>query len=774
MSNAPSAKKSKGLIDYLFYSWANNVWFGIAVLIAIFVYSSVGSAIPSLRQHPFFDLTEMGWFHWWPFDLMIALLVINMTTVTLKQIPFKLINAGVWTIHTGIIILCFGSVYYFGTKLEGDVPIFRRSVEISVPGKTEPVSLVVRPGNIVSTEGADGEYTFAVSQTFPEWVIASGDDAGKKAYMAWIDVKPPGRINYTRQLLDGYPEYTEDILPDRTRAKKTLGRQLVDDSVSMKLAYEPQTEFFLMHSASIFVRETESDRWDERPVYDMPHYNDHIGDHDDVIISPEQREPIPLRPINLEAPPKDGGTDALSDYDVRVTAYLRYASLIPKWSDGGDTLNPIIGISLTAGTARNTFELMALDDRRNTTANGLVTFKWVESRDAVDRLAASPVDLLTFKVPGTDIVLEVPITGPNDEYVPIAGTEFAYKIKYVVHDLAIPSGPNTGNAMSVAIVDIRTPDGEISRFVASEPTATRDVVGQGEMGDPSPAIDVQFIPGNTARITLIAGPEGVGNWVLFNEGSVIDKHEITVGDAMPVTPQINLTIDYLHSHGVDASKPMIVPKHQRQSSAKEFFSMVRLEISKDDWTESVWLPFNRYALPSNQYVVPRRIIFRPTDLRLPDGKTVQVCYSRNRHPLPAPIALETFDLATHPGGYTGSTITVSDFISKLRFGTDDGWSDEMQMSSNKPATHGGFWYFQSQWDPPGEGSAGMNYTGVGVGNRNGVYIQLFGTAVAVAGMIFAFYFKPIIRQKAQQKGRQRKEAVTESSIAQQAEPVGVA
>jgi len=47
----------------------------------------------------------------------------------------------------------------------------------------------------------------------------------------------------------------------------------------------------------------------------------------------------------------------------------------------------------------------------------------------------------------------------------------------------------------------------------------------------------------------------------------------------------------------------------------------------------------------------------------------------------------------------------------------------------------------------------MNYTGLGVCNRNGVYIQLAGCCLAVAGMIFAFYAKPVIRRRNQQRTR---------------------
>ncbi len=47
----------------------------------------------------------------------------------------------------------------------------------------------------------------------------------------------------------------------------------------------------------------------------------------------------------------------------------------------------------------------------------------------------------------------------------------------------------------------------------------------------------------------------------------------------------------------------------------------------------------------------------------------------------------------------------------------------------------------------------MNYTGLGVGNRNGVYIQLAGCCLAVSGMMFAFYVKPILKRRRYEQSR---------------------
>ena len=58
-----------------------------------------------LRQWRPFEMTEFEWFHWWPFDVLIGLLCLNMATTTLRRIPLNTINLGVWMIRTGIIML---------------------------------------------------------------------------------------------------------------------------------------------------------------------------------------------------------------------------------------------------------------------------------------------------------------------------------------------------------------------------------------------------------------------------------------------------------------------------------------------------------------------------------------------------------------------------------------------------------------------------------------------------------------------------------------------
>ncbi|OUX03336.1 MAG: hypothetical protein CBD91_00265, partial [Phycisphaeraceae bacterium TMED231] len=137
-----AAGPSRGPIGLLFDLFS-NVKFGILLLVLLFVYMSVGSAgvvypvhpnllhpdawtHAQLRQWRNLEMTEFEWFHWWPFNLLMILLCVNMTVTTLRRIPLNTINLGVWMIHTGIITLSLASVYYFATKIEGDAPVARR------------------------------------------------------------------------------------------------------------------------------------------------------------------------------------------------------------------------------------------------------------------------------------------------------------------------------------------------------------------------------------------------------------------------------------------------------------------------------------------------------------------------------------------------------------------------------------------------------------------------------------------------------------------------
>ena len=104
----------------------SSVRLGIVLLVLLFVYMSVGSAgilypvhpnvfhpdawvHAQVRQWRAFEMTEFEWFNWWPFNLLLGLLAVNMVVTTVRRIPLRPVNYGVWMIHAGIMVLMVGS-----------------------------------------------------------------------------------------------------------------------------------------------------------------------------------------------------------------------------------------------------------------------------------------------------------------------------------------------------------------------------------------------------------------------------------------------------------------------------------------------------------------------------------------------------------------------------------------------------------------------------------------------------------------------------------------
>ena len=736
----------------------SSVWFGIILMVLLFFYMTVGSAgliYPSAlnifstsgwsytipRTWRWIDKTEMEFFAWWPFDLLMALFVINMVVVTVRRIRFTLLNAGVWMIHTGIVILTLASVYYFGTKLEGDTPVFRRHILIRAPGMDAPVRMLVRPDNSAAARSSSGTYRFRITQVNPSWPILTGQDKGKTTCSVSVRVQTPTE-SFVRQLLMNYPQYTEDILPGRGRAIKVVGTKLIDPDLSMSLELEAQTRFYLASTSALYVRRVGDTEWTERPIRGLTHYGNYIESATDIW-QPDGDPVIQPDPLHL-AIPSAGAGDPLGDMSVQVVGRLRYApSEQTRAVPGGERLNPVIGVAIEGGGNRQEYDLAALHPEGQTAEGGLIAFRWARTPEQIDQLASQVGGSLSITVNDPGVSVTVPLSGetlagnPELKFTPIQGTEWSYRIRGYEPSLKV----GEGTELSVAIVEFKSPKRTITRWVADHPSATRDVDDDRGMVAPDPVITATHTPGPT--ILIVGGP-GERDLTLV-AGSPDHRHRFTVQDRVPLgsgDQKLDLTVTYFLPRARFETRPAVTPLRLRQRGAGEQFSRIKVLLEQAGWQREVWLPYHRYPLVSRQYAVPRRFRYSPTRITLPSGDRVELLFSRRSWPLPKAIALEDFQLKTHVGGFTGQTTSIRDFVSRLRYYDDGGWSKPFTASLNKPAAVDGIYFFQSEWDP-----ANMAFTGLGVGNRNGVHMQLFGTCLAVAGMIFAFYIKPIIKRR---------------------------
>jgi hypothetical protein len=771
----------------------SSVRFGIVVLALLFVYMSVGSAgilypvhpnvfhpdawvHAQLRQWRPFEMTEFEWFHWWPFDLLMALLAANLAVTTVRRIPLRTVNLGVWMIHSGIIILIVGSVIYFGTKVEGEAPVVRRTVTVSVAprdgtgGRAASGTMVAMPGNRMTVGEGPDRYDIEVQSIDPDWELRSGEDTGTRAYSVNLLVASPER-RFIRQLIAGRPQYTEDLLftEDRAqpvkRAVKETGKPTVDDRLSAALDLDAQDSFYLKNdlakSWAVYVRRPGETRWVQRRIEGLPLYNDCVPDLDEVFVG--SQEAAVAHPVRVPIPATDPG-DPAPGVELEATGYIRYGQMRARWVPGGPDAAPnaVATVDVADGEGRaQQYRLAASDPQRRSADGGVIALRQVTDEEQVAAFMAQPA--LVFRVPGKSIeqreaVKDAALADANAPWRPVGGPDsgYAYRVVAVQDDL-----PIGGRELSVAILELRTPSGEFRRWAFSDPTISRDLrpgedpmaaMKRGGESFIDPSIEVDYLPGNgLALALLVAGPEP-GRLRLVDSLGRPEARIVEVTPRVPVelAAGVRLSVSEWMPNAVQEEKPFVVPAEQRQRDARELFAMARIGAAGG---EPAWLQYHPYVFDRPQDML-RRYWLNPGTIALPDGSRLEVLFSRQREPLPSAVALESFELATHVGGFSGQSSSIRNYTSVVRFrGSDGAWGEPERLSVNEPVEHDGLSFFQSQWDPPDEArqgsvaSAGLNYTVLGVGNRNGVWIQLAGCVVAVAGMAFAFYVKPAIKRR---------------------------
>lgn len=83
----------------------------------------------TLRRLPGIEKTEVEFYGWWPLRILLVLFVVNMMVATIRRIEFNFKNIGVLTVHTGIIVITLGSLYYATLKKEGDLRLIAGTLD---------------------------------------------------------------------------------------------------------------------------------------------------------------------------------------------------------------------------------------------------------------------------------------------------------------------------------------------------------------------------------------------------------------------------------------------------------------------------------------------------------------------------------------------------------------------------------------------------------------------------------------------------------------------
>ncbi|RMG44596.1 MAG: hypothetical protein D6718_09730 [Acidobacteria bacterium] len=741
-----AAAAPRGALDRILDA-VGSLTFGIVIMTAILIYCWIGSAgfAPFsdwfVRQS--FEKTEMEWFNWWPFHVLLALMCLSLVVATVRKVRLDLPHLGLWLTHGGILVVVLGTVYYFGMKREGDVLVYRRQAVITLPGGS-PAAMTLRPGEAVTVRGEGKAYRVQVADLNPHYRLRSGDDAGKETYAAQLFFQPlEGDAHpFIRQLLVGYPQYTEDVLPGRGRAVKVTGEKLVDKDVEVELRYAPADRIYLRDTAAIHVRPAGAgdDAWIELPVPGLPHYNEYALAAADVVVPPGEEHPLRRLEIPVDASPAarllGEGTR------VRVTGFLPFAHLEERWEPGGDEFHPLMRFALHIGNTNASGTLHADAPHPHHVQVGRqlldVSFKWIESQEELDRLIAPGPSTLVVSVPERHVTRRIRLADAQERAVAVPGTGYKLQVLEVQPHWTLAG--EEGGVASMVLVRVTKGDRSFLRAVVTpQVELSQDIDESGHQAgrilDDSIRIEVEnlSLPG----LTLVAGPVGLHAIVVDGAGQVTHRPaKLGVPVVFPFD-DLQVTIAAVSEKARKVLRPVVIPWRERDRKAGMAYAAVQVEIAGPQGAERYWVRYSHYAHPSRAGFFPQRVT-------LPDGRAIELLFSRRTLPLPAPVALEAFQLET----YTGGT-RERDYISLVRFREDGGWSDIKEIRSNQPTAYRGWWFFQSTWDPPVPQAnyAGMNYTGLGVGNRHGVAIMLWGSLLTVFGTFWAFYIKPILLRR---------------------------
>jgi cytochrome c-type biogenesis protein CcsB len=761
MRPATNANLAVRVVDFV-----GSIPFGVGVLIAIFVYCWLGSAglwpLPDSLVRQWVEKTEMEWFSWWPFNTLIALLCVSVSLVTLRKIPFSLPRLGVWIVHCGILVLSLGSFIYFGQKIEGDVAVFRRELVLKSPDGAE-TAVLLQPGASAELVAPGRRYEVRVGEINPNYELLTGADKGKKTASVQLMIRSErdgqSLEPFIRQLLVDYPQYTEDVLPGRGRAIKTLGKKLVDDQLSTELRYHQVDHFFVKDTVAIHARAAGASTWSEWELEGVPRYHGYIpseqGVWDPIAADSSDR----VRPLEIEAKLR-APDPAWAGLSMRVTGYLPFAVMEPRWVAGGTQRFPMVRFTLRSESGPSGHTLLADDPdaRRETLGDQFdASFRWIDDPAELEALLKPGEPELLVRIPSRRIEQRLRLADAMAQPVVIGDSGYSIQGLEVYPNWSLAGRGRVGERASMVLIRITGPQGTIMRgVVAPHYELSQDLDDQGNRagGLIDREIEVEARNIADAGLMLIGGREGAHALLVSQRGEV-QHRPVTIGQEVEFLDGVlRLTVDELSENARREERPRLIPFAQRDLKQLPFYSLIQVELREAGGAPvTAWLPYSAYNYPTRQG-------FFPIEVALPSGRTVELLYSRQTHPLSSPVALEVFQLETFPGG-----TRERDYISLVRFHENGGWSDVHQVHSNNPTEHADWWYFQATWDPPEpqSGHAGMNFTGLGVGNRKGVWVMLAGSILMAFGTIWAFYIKPVIIRRLARQGAERRAATASAA-----------
>jgi hypothetical protein len=693
----------------------------------------------TIRRLPILEMSELEFYSWWPLRVILLLFVFNLVIATVRRIEFKFVNIGVLTVHTGIVLIALGSVYYAGLKLEGDT--------LLIAGPLDPQT--GRP-----TVGP------------PQRAFYDNTDVA-----LWLE---QGR-GWTQRPLSGVPRYNDYNLRAGAEGsvREQMGRFDVPDDGGRTLNIGvPAPEGSAIIDLDINLRIVGYASYAE-PVRDWVPVEADGGERGGAGGSDGPLRFVQVR-IDAHA--------AQTPEDVEVPFFMLPQSPTMRFAD-----MPVLVLEHTQNLPEARWEALRQPLPEPGQWGLVIDVPGADpARGAGHRQTVTVQEGDTIEVGDTGFAIEVRQLLPEPPFPIITPGYEGATSSIAVLGITTPEGETYERW-----VYSRFP--EISQDMLSSAMA-----GEGEsmgQGRPSrraadPAISIHLIDA-TRRHVLIDETPGPGGaigparaLVRSRGGEVTEHADLAPGAEIPALAGVAIRRADGWPGAREVLRPRTTPEEQREreriGSHDAAMVAVELTLAGDaSYRQLVWVPFRRYVLEMADGSEPR--------ITLPDGRTLRMVFGRVQHRLPGfEVRLVDFQMIAYdhrgaPRDYqsalhvaptpswdgSGPDFAPFTHVAKLNAPLQAPfmWSEGRQLAANvagyvrarlNPAQ---FKFSQAGWDAEGwrqtqaladQGqipSPYAQFTILQVGNNPGIHIIALGGILMGVGIPWAFYIKPWILRR---------------------------
>ncbi len=697
----------------------------------------------TLRRLPPFEMTELEFYSWWPMRLLLMTFIINMFIATIRRIEFTFKNLGVLTVHTGIITIALGSIYYQKLKKEGDT--------LLISGRDVSGAAAIGPP----------QATFYDNTAVVLYVAQDHTGLGPTAW----EQRPIKRLpRYNDYALDVGDEHARTSLWRTAATSPWQGTP----QRSLNIPLAPTTHLI---DDDINFR-----------IVGYCSYGRLQSDYLEVAGSPNFARANPLRVVSLflNIPDQQG---------LARTGPAFEFTLLPNAPIQRISENEAFGLEYTIGMDQRRWNTLALELPPDTSHALSIEIPGEQPLRIVTPIAVG--DSITIGDSGYRIQVEQISPTPPMPII-TRGYEDAPSAVAIVR-ITNPAGQSYTRWL-------------YSRFSEINQDIL-DAVGEGGRPlrrTADPAILIDFIDASRLQVYLDERDDGSLRALVRQMGGDLRVlNDVPANDRITdVVDRVDLQVTTRWQHAERFERPRPVPPEQQQTNliGSHQEAAVAVEVSAtvrgEQWVRTLWVPFSQYMGMGPE---------RERAVRLPDGRALKLAFGRRQHRFPDfHVQLVNFEMIAYdhrgaprdyqstlrvsPTTFTGDSPSFNAYehICKLNapLRAPYHWDDSRTLVYNLSRRFfaginpNQYKLSQSGWDQQGWNQSQelvdqgiidkplAQFTILGVGNNPGIHVVALGSILMGIGIPWAFYIKPYLVRREADRLR-RKAAAQRLAPAQQ-------